>query len=94
MSLGTNIKAARKYKKITQQELSKKIGVSDNAISNWENDVSNPDVDKIIALCIALDVDPNYLLDYKNKNISYNKDSEIFDKIIKFLQVNKNYILK
>lgn len=34
----------RKKKKITQQELAKKLNVSDKAVSNWENGKNNPDI--------------------------------------------------
>lgn len=94
MSLSSKIREARQHKNLTQEQLAEKIGVSNNAISNWEHDVSKPDIDKIIKLCIALEVDPNYLLDYKNKIIKENNDIDVFNKIIKFLQLNKDTILK
>ena len=32
-----NVRKMRKKKKLTQQELANKLGVTDKAISNWEN---------------------------------------------------------
>ncbi len=44
MSIGTNIYTLRKSKKITQGQLAEKLGVSEQAVSKWENDVCAPDV--------------------------------------------------
>ncbi len=41
MNIGTNIYTLRKEKKITQAQLAEKLGVSEQAISKWENDVSH-----------------------------------------------------
>lgn len=68
MSIGTRIRAARTGLKLTQAELSKKCGVTANAVSNYENDVSVPDVDKLSLIMKALGVDPNYIYqDYFSK---------------------------
>lgn len=61
MSIGTRIRAARTGLKLTQAELSKKCGVTANAVSNYENDVSIPDVDKLSLIMKTLGVDPNYI---------------------------------
>ena len=44
MSIGTNIYTLRKAKKITQGQLAEKLGVSEQAVSKWENDLCAPDV--------------------------------------------------
>ena len=44
MNIGTNIYALRKEKKITQAQLAERLGVSDQAISKWENNQCAPDV--------------------------------------------------
>ncbi len=44
MNLGTNIYTLRKEKKITQAQLAEKLGVSEQAVSKWENDQCAPDV--------------------------------------------------
>lgn len=36
MSLGNNIRAVRKEKKLSQVELGKAVGVSRSTIANWE----------------------------------------------------------
>lgn len=44
MSIGTNIYTLRKEKKITQIQLAEKLGVSEQAVSKWENNQCAPDV--------------------------------------------------
>lgn len=44
MNIGANIYSLRKVKKLTQAQLAEKLGVSEQAISKWENGGSTPDV--------------------------------------------------
>ncbi len=44
MNIGTNIYTLRKEKKITQAQLAENLGVSEQAISKWENNQCAPDV--------------------------------------------------
>lgn len=44
MSIGTNIYTLRKAKKLTQAQLAEKLGVSEQAVSKWENEQCAPDV--------------------------------------------------
>ncbi|MBQ4626403.1 MAG: helix-turn-helix transcriptional regulator [Clostridia bacterium] len=44
MNLGTNISEKRKSKGMTQEELAAKLGVSPQAVSKWENNLSCPDI--------------------------------------------------
>lgn len=58
-SLGKLISARRKSMKLTQAELSEKIGVSKSAVAKWETDGGIPSIDnlgkisKILGLSIA-----------------------------------------
>ncbi|MBQ0010364.1 MAG: helix-turn-helix domain-containing protein [Ruminococcus sp.] len=44
MSIGNNIKQLRQQKNITQEEVAKKLGVSSQAVSKWENNANTPDI--------------------------------------------------
>lgn len=59
------LKARRKEKKLTQQELSVRTGISVKTINTWETtdlkEGSGPKVSNIIALCEALECDFEYL---------------------------------
>ena len=43
-ALGTKISELRKARGMTQDELADKMGVSPQAVSKWENDLSMPDL--------------------------------------------------
>ncbi|EME3507475.1 helix-turn-helix domain-containing protein [Enterococcus faecium] len=67
--LGSVIKDARKKKKLTQEQLSKLTGYSQNTISNHENGNRSLDEDNIKTYATALDLTPDDLfeaLDIKN----------------------------
>ncbi|MBQ7780265.1 MAG: helix-turn-helix transcriptional regulator [Clostridia bacterium] len=56
MSIGKNIAKYRKLQKLTQAELGAKLGVTNQAVSKWESEVSMPDVMLIPKIANALDV--------------------------------------
>ena len=45
-----SIEKFRKEKNLTQVELAAKVGVTQSAISQWENGTTQPEVGKLIAL--------------------------------------------
>lgn len=49
-SIGTKIAFYRKAKGMTQDELAKKLGVSAQAVSKWENDIACPDIQSLAPL--------------------------------------------
>ena len=63
MNIGKKIKDARLSLNMTQEDLAKRIGVSKNAISNYENGVSTPKLELLCAIMKHLEVDANYLYD-------------------------------
>lgn len=60
--IGKFIAKLRNEKNLTQQELANKIGVTDRAISNWENGRRMPDLSLIKSLCDELGITINELL--------------------------------
>ena len=63
-TLGKRLREARENKGLMQHQLAKLIGAkSAGVISNWENGLNKPDVDKIVLLCKVLEVSPSFLLD-------------------------------
>lgn len=61
-SVGKNIQKARKGKNITQEELAEKLNVTRQAVSNWETDKTQPDVNTLAQLAEALDVSVEVLI--------------------------------
>lgn len=64
-NVGKFIYELRKEKNMTQQELADKLGVTDRAISNWENGRRLPDLSMIPVLAKELNVEVSELLNAK-----------------------------
>lgn len=62
IKIGKFIQTIRKEKNLTQAELANKLGVSDRAISKWENGRGLPDYEYIQDLCNELDITFNEFL--------------------------------
>ena len=60
--LVSQLKAGRLSKGLKQSDVAKKIGVKGNTLSNYENGVSEPDIDTFCALCDIYEIDPAELL--------------------------------
>ena len=64
-TLGKRIAMLRKEKGLTQEQLAEKVGVSAQAVSKWENDVSCPDITLLPLLADILGVTVDELLGVK-----------------------------
>jgi len=60
--IGRFIAELRKEKKLTQIDLANKLGITDRAISKWENGRGMPDLSLIKPLCDELEITINELL--------------------------------
>jgi transcriptional regulator with XRE-family HTH domain len=63
MSTGEKIKQARKKKGITQKQLGDKLGVSQAAIGQFENNKSNPKLETVRRIASAMGVPIGELVD-------------------------------
>ncbi|NLU53277.1 MAG: helix-turn-helix transcriptional regulator [Clostridiaceae bacterium] len=61
-ALGERIAKRRKVLNMTQDDVAEATGLSNNHISNIENNHSIPSIDTLLRICEALDTTPNYLL--------------------------------
>ena len=62
IKIGKFIAARRKTAGLTQMQLAEKLGITDRAVSKWENGRSLPDASIMLELCEALDISVNDLL--------------------------------
>lgn len=75
--IGKFIAQCRKEKKLTQQELADKLGVSDRTVGNWENGRNMPDLSLFKPLCEEFNISMNdFLSGEKIKKEEYSKKSE------------------
>ena len=56
MSLGKNIASRRKSQNFSQEDIATLVGVSRQAVSKWEKDLSSPSTENIIRLAEFLRV--------------------------------------
>lgn len=66
--IGKFISEIRKERKLTQQELAEKLGVSDRTIGNWENGRNMPDLSLFKSICDELHISINELLSGERLN--------------------------
>ena len=68
-TIGTRIARRRKELGMTQEDLAVKMGVSAQAVSKWENNVSYPDISLLPLLVKVLDITTDELLTGKTSKV-------------------------
>ena len=68
MTLGQRIQELRKQNQMSQEQLGEQMGVSRQAISKWESDLTIPEIDKLVALSKLFKVSLNDLLQVKDES--------------------------
>ena len=61
ISIGTNIKSARKKIGMTQEELASQLGVTAQAVSRWESEAGMPDISMVVPLAQILSISTDTL---------------------------------
>ena len=56
MNFGENFKKVRKSCGLTQQQVAERLGIHQSNISDWENDISRPEYEKLLELACLYDV--------------------------------------
>lgn len=74
MSIGRNIFKLRRQKKMTQVQLAEKLGVTEQSVSKWENDICAPDISQFPALARLFEVSIDRIFGYHFE--SYDKEVE------------------
>ena len=79
------IKTKRKKLGITQDELAKKLYVTEKAISRWETGRGTPDISLLLPLSKELNIDVSELLNGEDNNKSKND----IEKLIEYTEITK-----
>lgn len=69
--LGHRIRTARRQKKMTQEFLAEKVGISASFLGHIERGTRVASLETLVALCNALSVSPNHLLAASLDSSSY-----------------------
>ena len=77
VKIGRFIAERRKSANLTQMQLAEALGITDRAVSKWENGKSLPDSSIMVELCDVLDITVNDLLSGEVVTMdNYNKELE------------------
>ena len=82
MKFGDNLKQIRKSKKISQEELADKLGVSRQSVSKWETGENYPTMQNIVCLCDIFRCKMNDLVHESFEDIDF-MDKEIKMSVVK-----------
>lgn len=92
LKIGQKIKAARKIRRITQDELAKVIGVSDKSISAYESSRANPSLNMVEKIAKATNQPLSFFLEETVEISILSKLREVevqFKEIKKLLEKEK-----
>ena len=83
MKFGEKLKLLRKNKKISQEKLAERVGVSRQSISKWETGEAYPEMSNILALCTIFQCNINDLVNENLIDID-SLDDEVKMSVVKF----------
>lgn len=61
--LREKLRQLRRKKGLSQEAVAKELGISRQAVSKWETDIAQPDLDNLKKICEILDISADELLD-------------------------------
>lgn len=93
MKFGDNLKSLRKLKKISQEQLAEKVGVSRQSVSKWETGEAYPEMSNILALCSIFHCNINDLVNEQLIDLD-SLDEEIKMNVVKFKKEKQNQMKK
>lgn len=94
--IGRFIAELRKEKGLTQAQLAEKLGISNRAVSKWENGKSLPDASIMINLCNSLGITVNELLNGERISMEDYKEKaeDTMTNVVKISQKEKRAMMK
>lgn len=85
------MKYLRQGKKLSQQALAEKVGISQAVISSYETNMAHPKYEQLVKLSMALDVPSDYLLGLTTED-NQEYDNEIKKDILNAItELKKTY---
>lgn len=81
LEIGKRIAECRRERKLTQEELANRVGVTAQALSQYERGLRYPDVGILVSLCNVLNAGADYLLGLEDKKMTEFDDPQIQNEI-------------
>lgn len=82
MVIGEKITELRKKYNYTQENLAERIGVTRQTLSNWESNITSPDLNQASLLCKELKISINDLLDNELELDVKDNSNNILNKLV------------
>jgi len=86
MTLGQQISKLRKQKKLSQNDLGKKIGTSGDIIGRYERDEVNPSIEVATKIADTLEVSLDFLIG----KTAVEVDNQLLKRVIEVQQMNED----
>ena len=94
MKIGENIRALRKARGFTQEQLADMLGISFQAVSKWENNANTPDISLLPMIAKALGTSIDQLFSENNPGSWEGAEMIKNDDVIRIVQLQGHRILK
>ena len=94
MKIGENIRALRKARGFTQEQLADMLGISFQAVSKWENNANTPDISLLPMIAKALGTSIGQLFSENNPGSWEGAEMIKNDDVIRIVQLQGHRILK
>jgi transcriptional regulator with XRE-family HTH domain len=85
-TFGQRLTNLRKQHNMTQNDIAQKLNISYQAVSKWENDITSPDIDSLIALADIFEISVDELLGRKQEE-KVNVESKDFNHLICTIEI-------
>ena len=82
MKFGDNLRSLRKLKKISQEELALKVGVSRQSVSKWETGEAYPEMNNLLELCKIFKCHINDLVNDSIIDLD-SMDEDVMESVVK-----------
>ena len=95
IKIGGFLRELRKEKKLTQEELAEKFGVSSRSVSRWENGNTLPELGVLVELADYYEVDIREIIDGERKSEIMEKETkETLQKVADYAELDKKLVVK
>ena len=90
-SFGQRFQRLRKQKGLTQEQIAEKVNFSPQAVSNWENDLTAPDINILLELSEILGVTVDILLGKVNEvETTFSNEKPNYNKLLLKIKIISN----
>lgn len=90
MNIGTNIKAIRKSRGLTQEEVAERMGLVKATISSWETGRTRPNMSKLEELCEALNCQKSDIVGKDKIAVTRQLTPEEWDIVVEYRNADEH----